>query len=188
MKISMEIPDDLARYLAFLEKVRYVRSTEDSIKTALTYFKELGMHDWIGHVYRVGGSRVFLFDRGTIMEMFHALTNERLYDLGFRSAYRRKIENQNLAEIDTSNRDNWGIVIRDLELLGWGVFKLTGQEIRIELCPFPTAFLIGYFTGMLKRDFVEHPAKILGVVILIPRPEESCEEDQPKKSRFKPGA
>ena len=153
----------------------------------LTYFKELSIHEWIGNVYRVGGSRVFLLDRGTMMEMFHALTTEELYDLGFRSAYRRKRENQNLTEIDTTNRENWGVVAKDLEILGWGVFKLIGEEIRVELCSFPASFLIGYFNAMFGRDFVEHPTRIPDVMVLVPRPEKPREEERSKTGGFELG-
>lgn len=167
-ELSVIVPDDLANYLALLEKLQCVKSREQIVATALTYYKMLGMHDWAESVYRVGGSRVLLVDQGTLMEMFHSLTNEELLELGMRSALRRKIENPNLREIDTTDEKNWSLILRDLEIMGWGLFHLVEGEIRIELCIIPAPYLIGYLSTMLGKKFKQHHTRIPHLIVLVP--------------------
>jgi len=181
-ELLVTIPDDLASYLALLEKLQYVKSKKQVVATALAYYKMLGMHDWAESVYRIGGSRVFFVDQGMLMEMFHALTNEELLELGMRAALRRKIENPNIREIDTTDRKNWPLILKDLEIMGWGLFYLVRGEIRIDLCVIPAPYLIGYLSTLLGKKFKHHPTQISHLVVLVPEVKERDEKGSGRKS------
>ena len=112
-EVTFTIPDDLYRYLNFLEKSRFVKDKEETLSTALAFYKRLAMHDWLPHTYRMGGGRVMLMDTTMILDFFHLLTNQEILNAAQTSALKRKVTNPFFKDIDFSNPENWSIVLRD---------------------------------------------------------------------------
>jgi hypothetical protein len=162
------IPEELNRYLDFLEKSKFIKSKEEAVKVALNFYKKFGMHAWLPHIYTICGLRVVLVQVSMLSEIFQALSDDELYTVGRKFGLRRKDEDRFLSEIDTRLVENWVIVLRDLEVLGWGKFSLIGEEIKIEFCALPIPFLLGYFEAMLGVPFRQYKTKISNLVILIP--------------------
>lgn len=178
-KLTVEIPEDLYNYLDFLEKRRMIKSKAQAVKTALEFYKMLAVHDWLPNLYRMGGSRVILIETGALLDIFHALRDEEIYTVARMSAFKKKALNPLLSEADLTNPENWGIVLRELEIMGWGKFTRINREIRVESCPIPTPYLLGLLETLFKTRFKEHRTKLPDVTILIAR-----DEKQPN-SRFK---
>lgn len=166
-QVTITISDDLYNYLMFLEKSRFVRSKEEALSTALEFYKRLAMHDWLPYTYRMGGGRVVLMDTTMLSDLFHELSNRQIFNAAKASALKRKLTNPFFHNVDLSNPENWQIVLKELEIMGWGKFTGFQNEIRVEFCSLPTPYLQGYFEGMFKVRFERHPSKIPNFVVFI---------------------
>ncbi len=167
MKVTIDISDDLFRYLTFLERERLITSKEQTLSTALEFYKEASMHDWLPFIYRMGGGRVLIMDIGSLIDLFHTLTNREIYEAAKLTALKRKVINPLFKGVELSNPDNWPLVLRELEIMGWGKFTKVRNEIKIELCEIPTPYLMGYFEVMFKTKFRLYPTKLPNVTILL---------------------
>ncbi len=165
--ITIELEEDLYNYLEFLERVRFVRSKEEAIVKALHFFKRLSMHDWLPKIYRIGNSRIILFDRGMLLDIFEHLTESEIYNIGRLTALKRKVLKPEFRDIDLTKPDNWMIVLRELENFGWGVFSKVEKEIKVEYCAVPIPYLRGYLETMFQVELREHRTDIEGLVIFI---------------------
>ena len=163
-EITLTISDDLHRYLSFLEKSRFVKSKEEALSTALEFYKMLAMHDWLPFTYRMGGGRVMLMDTTMILDFFHLLTNQAILNAARTTALKRKVTNPFLRDVDFSNPENWPIVLREIEIMGWGKFTRSRNKIQVESCILPVHYLKGYFEGMFGREFSFYPSKIPNVM------------------------
>lgn len=166
-EVTIKIPDDLYNYLTFLEKSRFIRSKEEVLSPALEFYKMLSMHDWLPYTYRMGGGRVLLLDVTMLTDLFHVLTSREIYNAANTTAFKRKITNPFFRGVDFSHPRNWPLVLRELEIMGWGKLKGFQNEVRTEFCPIPTPYLQGYFKGMFGVEFERHPSKIPNVTVLI---------------------
>ncbi len=167
MSLTITIPEELDRYLKFLEKARFIKNRQHAILTSLELFKKLSMHEWLPHIYKVGGFRTALVDTSFLLEIFQLLSDPELFALGRKLGIRKKTENPIYAELDTRLIDNWPIVLKDLEILGWGKFELFKNEIRIESGCMPTPFILGFLNGLFDTSFTPHFTKI-GITVLVP--------------------
>lgn len=165
--LDLQISDDLYNYLTFLEKTKYIRNKSEALAKALHFFRRLGMHNWLPNVYRIDDDRVILIDRGMFLDIFETMTENQIYNVGRISALKRKVMKQGLREVDLTNRNNWDIVLKELQNLGWGKFSRTMNEVKVEYSAVHTLYLRGYLETMFKVEFREHKTEIPGLVILI---------------------
>ena len=168
-EVTLTIADDLHRYLSFLEKSRFIKSKEEAINTALEFFKMLAMHDWFPFTYRMGGGRVMLMDTTMILDFFHLLTNEEILNAARTTALKRKVTNPFFRDVDFSNPENWLMVLREMEIMGWGKFTRTRNRIQVESCVLPAHYLKGYFEGMFGRQFIFRPSQAPNLMIFVGR-------------------
>jgi len=166
-KVTFTISDDLHRYLSFLEKSRFIKSKEEALSTALEFYKMLAMHDWLPFTYRMGGGRIMLMDTTMILDFFHLLTNQEIHNAAKTTALKRKVTNPFFKNVDFLHPENWSIVLREMEIMGWGKFTRTRNKIQVESCLLPVHYLTGYFEGMFGQQFSFHPSKIPNVMIFV---------------------
>ena len=81
---------------------------------------------------------------------------------------KRKVMKPEFRDIDLTKQRNWLIVLKELEKLGWGVFSVVGNEIKVQQCAVPTNYLRGYLEVLFKVELVEHQTKVEDLVIFIP--------------------
>jgi hypothetical protein len=166
-ELSVDLDDDLYFYLELLERTLFIKSKEDAVKKSLTLFKDLGMHDWVPNLYRIGSSRVIIMERGMLLDIFELLTEHETYRAGTLTAMKRKVLKPEFRDINLTKPGNWMIVLKELENLGWGVFSKTDNEIKVENSAVPTTYLRGYLETMFKVEMTEHPTKVEGLVVFI---------------------
>jgi hypothetical protein len=174
-EIVLTISEDLYNYLTFLEKSRFIKSKEEALATALEFYRRLAMHDWLPYTYRMGGGRVVLMDTTMVSDLFHGLSNQKIINAAKATAFKRKLTNPFFKDVDFSNPQNWSIVLRELEIMGWGKFSHVKNEIKVEACPLPAPYLQGYFEGMFGFKFERHPSKIKDVSVFIATKKEYIE-------------
>lgn len=136
-EVTFTISDDLYRYLSFLEKSRFILSKEEALSTALEFYRMLALHDWLPFTYRMGGGRVMLMDATMILDFFHLLTNQEILNAARTSALKRKVTNPFFRDVDFSCPENWSIVLREIEIMGWGKFTQFRNKIQVECCALP---------------------------------------------------
>lgn len=166
-ELSIDLDDDLYYYLELLERTLFIKSKEEAVKKSLTLFKDLGMHDWMPHLYRIGSSRVIIMERGMLLDIFELLTEHETYRAGTLTAMKRKVLKPEFRDINLTKQANWMIVLKELQNLGWGVFTKTDNEIKVENSAVPTNYLRGYLETMFKVEMEEHHTKVEGLVVLI---------------------
>ena len=165
--LNVRISDNLYNYLDFLEKTKFIRSKEEAVAKALHFFRRLAMHNWLPHVYRIDGDRVILIERGMFLDIFEVMTEEQIYNVGRLSALKRKVMKPDLRGVDLTKPSNWGIVLKELQNLGWGKFTRVENEIKVEYCAVHTLYLRGYLETMFRVELKEHKTEIPGLVIFI---------------------
>jgi len=163
------LSDSLYKYLTFLEKTRFIKNKEEAISTALEFYKKLAMHDWLPYVYRMGGGRAILMDSGMLSDLFHGMSNLEIFNAAKASALKKKLANPFFRDTDFSDPENWSVVLRELEIMGWGRLSKFRNEIKVESCPIPVPYLQGYFEGMFGFPFERHPSKIPNINIFVPK-------------------
>ena len=165
--LNVKIGDNLFNYLDFLEKTKFIRSKEEAVAKALHFFRRLAIHNWLPQVYRINGDRVILVERGMFFDIFEAMTEEQIYNVGRISALKRKVLKPDLRDVDLAKPSNWGIVLKELQNLGWGKFTRVKTEIKVEYCAIHTLYLRGYLETMFRVELREHKTEIPGLVIFI---------------------
>lgn len=165
--LNVEISDDVYNYLDFLEKMRFIRNKEEAVAKALRFSQRLAVHNWLPYVYRIDDDRVVLLERGMFLDILEEMTEEQIYSVGRISALKRKVMKQELREIDLTKPSNWGIVLRELQNLGWGKFTKVENEIKVEYCGVHILYLRGYLETMFKVELKEHKTEIPGLVIFL---------------------
>jgi len=166
-QLTITLDDDLYRYLSFLEKRKLIRSRDQAIVSSLEFYKMLAMHDWLPYIYRLGGGRVVLVDVSALKDVFQSITDEEMYNAARVSAFKRKLTSPMLQNIDLSNPDNWPLILREMELMGWGKFTKVRSEIKVELCALPLPYVLGYLETMFATSFRHHRTKIADVNVLV---------------------
>jgi len=166
-EVVIAISENLYKYLAFLEKSRFIKSKKEALSTALEFYKRLAMHDWLPYTYRMGGGRVTLMDTSMLTDLFHGLSNREIFNAAKASALKRKLTNPFFRDVDFTDAQNWSVVLRELEIMGWGKFSKFRNEIKVEFCPLPIPYLQGYFEGMFAVPFDRHPSKIPNMNVFI---------------------
>ncbi|MBN2334549.1 hypothetical protein JXL21_03245, partial [Candidatus Bathyarchaeota archaeon] len=69
-------------------------------------------------------------------------------------------------EMDLTSVDNWGVILGELENLGWGRFTRSGREISVEYLGVPLTFLRGYLESLFRVEFQTHVAKGGELIVL----------------------
>ena len=166
-QITAAISDDLDRYLAFLEKRRIIKNKEDAVNTALEFYKTFAVHDWLPPLYRMGGSRVVILDVGALRDLFHVMSSREIYTAARMAALKRKMMNPLLQGVDLSKPENWDLILKEMDMMGWGRFSRAGREIRIEHSAIPVPFLLGYLETMFGAKLKEHRTRIPELTLLL---------------------
>lgn len=177
-EVTFAIPDDLYRYLSFLEKARFIKNKEEALSTALEFYRTLAMHDWFPFIYRMGGGRVILMDSTMILDFFHLLTNPEILNAARTSALKRKVTNPFFKDVDFSQPEKWPLVLREMEIMGWGKFTQFKNQIQVELCILPAIYLQGYFEGMFGQQFSFHPSKTPNVTVFVGKKKRESEVEK----------
>lgn len=105
-----------------------------------------------------------LMDTTMVLDFFHLLTNQEIFDAAKTSALKRKVTNPFFRDINFSNSQNWSVVLREMEIMGWGKFKHSGDDIEVESCTLPAPYLQGYFEGMFGLHFEFNSSKTTGIL------------------------
>lgn len=166
-ELTVAISEDLHRYLTFLEKRRIIKNKEDAVSTALEFYKMFAVHDWLPSLYRMGGSRVIVLDVGSLRDLFHALTDREIYTAARMAALKRKMLNPLLQGVDLSKHENWDLILKEMDMMGWGKFSRVDGEIRIEHSALPVPYLLGYLETMFGAKLKEHRTRIPELAILL---------------------
>jgi len=167
-ELAIELDDDLRRYLSFLERIKRIKNKEEAALAALRIYKKLNMHDWLPYVYRSGTERLLIVDHGTFNDILSIMSESRLYDVARATALKRKVLRSADPNLDLTSVDNWGIILSELENLGWGRFTRDGNEIVVEFLGVPLTFLRGYLESLFRVEFQTHVVKGGELIILRP--------------------
>lgn len=165
--LEVDLDDDLYNYLEFLERMKFIRNKEEAVTKALTLFKKLSMHDWLPDIYRIGENRMIIMDSGMLLDIFERLTEFETYRVGQLTALKRKVLKPEFRDIDFTKKANWMLVLKEFENLGWGVFSMIGNEIKVEYNVVPKAYLRGYLETMFELEMEEHLTKVEGLIVFI---------------------
>ena len=165
--LKIELEEDLYKYIMFLEKMKFIQNKEQAVTKALKFFKKLSIHQWLPEVYRIEGNRIILMETGVLLGIFEFLTESEIYRLGHMTALKRKVLTPEFRDIDLVNKDNWMIVLKGLENLGWGVFSVVGNEINVKYNALPNTYLRGYLETMFNVEIEEHRTKVDGTTVFI---------------------
>ena len=103
--------------------------------------------------------------RGMILDLFESLTELEIYRVGSSTALKRKVLKPEFRDINLTNKRNWPLVLNELQNLGWGLFELIDDEIKVESAAVPYAYLRGYLETMFKVNLEEHHTKINELII-----------------------
>ncbi len=167
-EVTIELEDDLRRYLSFLERIKHIKNKEEAVLAALRIYKKLNMHEWLPYVYRSGTERLLIVDHGTFNDILSTIPETRLYDVARATALKRKVLRSADPELDLTSVDNWGIILSELENMGWGKFTREGREIMVEYLGVPLTFLRGYLESLFRVEFQTHMVKGGELIILRP--------------------
>ena len=75
-----------------------------------------------------------------------------------KQVHSRKFTNPFFRDVDFTDPQNWPVVLRELEIMGWGKFSTFRNETKVEFCLLPILYLQGYFEGMFgvqTRDWID---------------------------------
>jgi len=184
-EMTVAISEDLYRYLTFLERRRIIKSKEDAMRAALEFYKMFAVHDWLPSLYRMGGSRVVVLDVGSLRDLFHALTDREIYTAARMAALKRKMLNPLLRGVDLTKHENWDLILKEMDMMGWGKISRLDQEIRIENSALPVPYLLGYLETMFGTKFKEHRTRIPELTILLGEVEKGGQASPPSTDQSK---
>ena len=152
-EFTVRLDDDLKRYLSFLENSHLIRDREEAILAALRIFKKLNMHEWLQYVYRLGDQRILMVSHGMLNDIFTSVSEAQLYDIARMSALKRRVVDPFDPELDLGEPSNWGVILNELENLGWGKFSRNGGELMVEFLGVPIAYLTGYLETLFQVKY-----------------------------------
>ena len=152
-EFTVRLDEDLRKYLAFLESSRLIRDREEAVLAALRIYKKLNMHEWLQYVYRLGDQRILMVSHGMLNDIFISVSETQLYDIARMSALKRRIVDPFDPKLDLSEPSNWGVILSELENMGWGKFSMNGGEMMVEFLGVPLAFLTGYLETLFQVKF-----------------------------------
>ncbi len=167
-ELTVELDDDLRRYLSFLERIKRIKNKEEAVLAALRIYKKLNMQDWLPYVYRSGTDRLLIVDHGTFNDVLSIMSESRLYDVARATALKRKVLRATDPNLDLTSVDNWEVILSELENHGWGRFTREGEEIMVEFLGVPLTFLRGYLESLFKVKFQARIVKGGELIVLHP--------------------
>jgi len=165
-EFTVHLDEDLEKYLAFLESSRMIKDREEAVLAALRIYKKLNMHEWLQYVYRLGDQRILIVSHRMLNDIFTSVSEAQLYEIARMSALKRRIIDPFDPELDLSEPSNWGVILNELENLGWAKFSSNGGEMIVEFLGVPIAFLTGYLETLFQAEFSVAPALDEGVYVL----------------------
>jgi len=165
-EFTVHLDEDLEKYLAFLESSRMIKDREEAVLAALRIYKKLNMHEWLQYVYRLGDERILIVSHRMLNDIFTSVSEAQLYEIARMSALKRRIIDPFDPELDLSEPSNWGVILNELENLGWAKFSSNGGEMIVEFLGVPIAFLTGYLETLFQAEFSVAPALDEGVYVL----------------------
>lgn len=165
-EFTVHLDEDLRKYLAFLESSRMIKDREEAVLAALRIYKKLNMHEWLQYVYRLGDQRILIVSHRMLNDIFTSVSEAQLYEIARMSALKRRLIDPFDPELDLSEPSNWGVILNELENLGWAKFSSNGGEMIVEFLGVPIAFLTGYLETLFQAEFSVAPALDDGVYVL----------------------
>lgn len=165
-EFTVHLDEDLRKYLAFLESSRMIKDREEAVLAALRIYKKLNMHEWLQYVYRLGDQRILIVSHRMLNDIFTSVSEAQLYEIARMSALKRRLIDPFDPELDLSEPSNWGVILNELENLGWAKFSSNGGEMIVEFLGVPIAFLTGYLETLFQAEFSVAPALDEGVYVL----------------------
>lgn len=151
--VTVQLDDDLRRYLTFLVRIKHIKSRSQAVLSALRIYKKLNMHEWLPYLYRNGNERVMMVSHGMFNDVLSSMSDTRLYEIARGIALKRKVFRSFDPELDLSQVDNWGVILSELENMGWGKFTRKREEITVEYLGVPITFLRGYLEALFRVEF-----------------------------------
>ncbi|RLG96540.1 hypothetical protein DRO27_02095 [Candidatus Bathyarchaeota archaeon] len=165
-EFTVHLDEDLKKYLLFLESSRMIKDREEAVLAALRIYKKLNMHEWLQYVYRLGDQRILIVSHRMLNDIFTSVSEAQLYEIARMSALKRRLIDPFDPELDLSEPSNWGVILNELENLGWAKFSSNGGEMIVEFLGVPIAFLTGYLETLFQAEFSVAPALDEGVYVL----------------------
>ncbi len=166
--LSIELDEDLRRYLNFLVGIKHIGSGEEAALAALRIFKKLNMHTWLPYVYQNGSERLLIVGHGLFNDVLSTMQSSKLYAVARATALNRKVFYSVDPELDLSRVDNWGVVLNELENYGWGKFTRDGEEVKVEYLGVPVIFLKGFLESLFGVVFQVHQVRSGEMIVLRP--------------------
>jgi hypothetical protein len=167
--LRVDLSDSLKRYLGYLKKIKYIRDEEEAVESALEIYKKLNMHEWMPYIYRSGNERLLIISHGMFNDILSTIPESRLYDLAKSIALKRKVLRTFDPNLDLTQVDNWGIILNEMENMGWGKFTRDGDEIKIEYPGIPHIFVKGYLEALFNVKFDAHVTMDGKLMVLKPQ-------------------
>lgn len=167
--IKIDLDKSLRRYLSYLKKIKNIKDEEEAIESALQIYKKLNMHEWMPYIYRSGNERLLIISHGMFNDILSTIPESRLFDLAKSIALKRKVLRTFDPNLDLTQVDNWGIILNEMENLGWGKFTRDGDEIKIEYPGIPLVFIRGYLEALFNQEFCVHVTMDGKIMVLRPQ-------------------
>ena len=166
--LTIQLENDMKRYLDFLVSIRHIDSSEEATLAALRIFKKLSMHQWLPYIYRNSSDRLLIVGHSMFNDILSAVPESQVYNIARATAINRKVLYSYDPELDLKSVDNWGIILQELEDYGWGKFTRKDREIKVEYLGVPIPFLKGYLEGLFSTEFHVHQGKWGEIITLSP--------------------
>jgi len=80
----------------------------------------------------MGQERVMIVAQGIMDDLLSTMSDSKLYSVSSMIARNRKALDVFDYELDLSAKDNWNVILNELENYGWGKFTLKGDQIKVE--------------------------------------------------------
>jgi len=157
---TVNIPEDLLKYIDSLVAKGVARSKQEVIIKALQNYRKFHMHEWHDPLIIIRGFRRALINQRSLNEILKKFSEEELYEIGKKMGFTLKDSCLASFGVDSTNRENWELALKLLEDNGWGIFKIekdknNKEKLRIIIYNpfFPKKLLHGYLETALGVKF-----------------------------------
>jgi|SRR5208337_1356547 len=154
---SVNIPDDLLKYINSLIEKGFVRNRKEVIVSALRNYRRLSMHEWKDPLIFIRGVRKGLVTRVSINEFARGLPDGVLRDAGRRMGQTLRDVCLATSGADIRKRANWPIAFSHLRDMGWGSFEIKHDSIVVTDCFLPKSLMVSYLAYALGVELSAVP-------------------------------
>jgi Arc/MetJ-type ribon-helix-helix transcriptional regulator len=141
---TVDIPQDLLRFMDDLVSRGTARSRREIVVSALSYYQKFTMFDWSDDRILVRNLRRALLTQRGVEQLTLNMSDEELYEAGKRLA--QTLLDSLLATFGKNSRkpDNYQLVMELLSDIGWGKFTLLDDRIVVNSPFLQKQLLRGY--------------------------------------------